>query len=278
MHVPRSQSTQASSACDLRVGTSGYAYTEWIASGFYPPNTPTGRMLPLYAQTFAAVELNHTWYQMPKADMLERQQQLAPPGFMFTAKLTRTLTHEVDPRAWQGQARAFRNGVTPLLQARQLAAVLVHLPMSFDYSPQNRHYLGALLSALDGLPLAVEFDHNTWAVDKVFSELAKRRVTLAAVDRPALPGLFPLLAIVTNPDLIYLRFHGRNVRGWRANNLQQQSDYAYSAKELQDCADRIIAGMAQQARQGLVFFSNHARGQAAANALALAGILGVQAR
>lgn len=278
MHLSCSSSSPASPApaCELRLGTSGYAYTEWIDAGFYPPDTPTGRMLALYAQTFAAVELNHTWYQMPRADALERQRELAPPGFLFAVKLTRTLTHEIDPGSWQAQARAFRNGVAPLLQARQLAAVLVHLPLAFDYSPPNRRYLAGLLSSLDGLPLAVEFTHESWAIDKVFAELARRRVTLAAVDHPALPGLFPALDIVTQPELIYLRFHGRNVRGGR-----QQSDYDYSAQELREWAERRIAAMAGQARQGVVFFSNHVRGQAAKNARALGKILaglGLQAR
>jgi uncharacterized protein YecE (DUF72 family) len=58
---------QTKSPCRLRVGTSGYSYAEWVNTGFYPPGTRSGQMLPLYAQTFPITELNFTWYQMPKA-------------------------------------------------------------------------------------------------------------------------------------------------------------------------------------------------------------------
>ena len=51
---------QRKSLCRLRVGTSGYSYTEWINAGFYPPGTRSGQMLPLYAQTFPVTELNFT--------------------------------------------------------------------------------------------------------------------------------------------------------------------------------------------------------------------------
>ena len=66
--------------------------------------------------------------------------------------------------------------------------------------PENRQYLAALLDELAGLPLAVEFRHASWAADRVFAELERRRVVLVAVDAPDLPALFPTLDVVTNPD------------------------------------------------------------------------------
>jgi uncharacterized protein YecE (DUF72 family) len=175
--------------CKLWVGTSGYSYAEWTDAGFYPPGTKSGSMLSFYAQNFPITELNFTWYQMPKARALERMQQQAPAGFRFAAKLTRTLTHEIDPGQWRGQAVQYRDGIAPLLQARKLAAVLLQFPPSFGRAPQNRQYLAALLDELDGLPLAVEFRHASWVTDRVFAELERRRTTLVAVDEPNLPGL-----------------------------------------------------------------------------------------
>ncbi len=255
------------------VGTSGYSYSEWITAGFYPHGTQRRGMLPLYAGVFSITELNYTWYQMPRASMIERQLQLVPPDFQFAAKLTRTLTHEVDSNAWRKEALVFRSGITPLLQTRQLAAVLVQLPPSFGYSAANRHYLAALLEELAGLPLAVEFRHPGWAVEKVFDELARRKVTLVAVDEPDLPWLFPVLDAVTNPDLVYIRFHGRNAKGWRSGNMQLQFDYNYSNEELHEWVKTRIINMASQARQSLIFFNNHVRGQAASNALAMRKVL-----
>ena len=260
----------------IQVGTSGYAYNEWIDAGFYPPGTASGRMLPLYAQTFAVTELNYTWYQMPRAAALGRMLQQVPPDFRFAIKLTRTMTHEVDPGQWRGQVVRYRDGIAPLLLSGQLAAVLMQLPPAFDRAPAHRRYLANLLDALEGLPVAVEFRHVSWAVDSVFAELEKRRVTLVTVDAPRLSHLFPPLAVVTNPDLFYLRFHGRNTSGWRSGNMQKQFDYRYSGSELRAATVERIVPMAHAAARGLIFFNNHVRGQAPADARRLTALLAEQ--
>ncbi len=252
--------------CRLRVGTSGYSYTEWAEAGFYPPATSAGRMLPHYAGLFSITELNYTWYQMPKSEAIERMRRLVGPDFSFAAKLTRTMTHEVDPDDWPGQVTRFRDGIAPLVQAGQLAAILIQLPPSFDRSRNNRLYLANLLDKLEGLPTAVEFRHRSWAVDRVFDELSRRRVTLVAVDEPQLPGLFPPLDVVTNPQFFYIRFHGRNAAGWRTGNMQKQFDYDYTEAELNEWITPRIANMAQQAETGILFFNNHVRAQAPKNA------------
>ena len=190
----------------ILVGTSGYAYSEWVDAGFYPPGTGSARMLAHYARVFPVTEINYTWYQMPKAPAMDRMRRKAPEGFRFAAKLTRTLTHEVDANGWPAQAALYREGVAPLVQSGQLLAVLVQLPPFFRRNPENRRYLARLLDALSGLPLVVEFRHASWATDRVFASLKERRVTLACVDAPELKDLFPPLAMVTNPDLFYIRF------------------------------------------------------------------------
>ena len=259
--------------CLVQVGTSGYSYAEWGDAGFYPSGTKSGQMLPFYAQHFPITELNYTWYQMPKAPAVERMRQLVPQGFRFAAKLTRTLTHEVDPDQWRGQAAQYRDGIAPLVQTRQLVAVLLQFPPTFVRAPNNRRYLATLLDELENLPLAVEFRHASWAADRVFAELERRRTTLVAVDEPDLPGLFPKLDIVTNPDFFYMRFHGRNARGWRSGNMQKQFDYDYSDDELREWADGRIAKMAERSRSGIIFFNNHVRAQAPRNAMRLVHLL-----
>ena len=265
--------TSTNTGCRLWVGTSGYSYAEWTDAGFYPPGTKSGNMLPLYAQNFPITELNFTWYQMPKARALERMHRQAPADFRFAAKLTRTLTHEIDPGQWRGQAVQYRDGIAPLIQARKLTAVLLQFPPSFGRTPQNRRYLAALLDELDGLPLAVEFRHASWAAERVFAELERRRITLVAVDEPDLPGLFPRLDIVTNPGLFYIRFHGCNAKGWRSGNMQKQFDYDYGDDELRQWADSRIAKMARHAGSGVIFFNNHVRAQAPRNAVRLINLL-----
>jgi uncharacterized protein YecE (DUF72 family) len=262
--------------CRLRVGTGGYAHSEWVAAGFYPPDTPAARMLPLYARRFAAVELNTTWYQLPRAETLERQRRQTPPGFRFAVKLTRGLTHAEDPRGWREQAAAYRDGLAPLVQAGQLAAVLIQLPSDAARTAACRRHLADLLESLDGLPLAVEFRHPSWACDRVLAELERRRATLVSVDGPRLPSCFPQLDVVTNPAFFYARLYGRNTAGWRAGHPRRRFDYRYGATELAEWIDARMSAMAGRARRGLIFFNNHVRAQAAADARQLVRLLGAR--
>lgn len=255
------------------IGTSGYSYAEWVEAGFYPEGTPAGKMLSLYAQRFSAVELNFTWYQMPRPEALERMQEQVPASFRFAAKLHRSLTHEVDADTWRQQAAQYRIGIAPLIQARQLLAVLIQLPGSFHRTADNRRYLAALLDELAGLPLAVEFRHVSWAEERVYAELARRKTTLAVVDTPPLPYLFPAVDVITNPDLVYVRFHGRNLAGWRSGSMQRQFDYAYTDAELQQWIDRHWGRLTEETGDAVLFFNNHVRGQAARNALMLTQLL-----
>lgn len=160
------------------VGTSGYSYMEWVDGGFYPTDTKSGRMLPFYAKTFSVTELNYTWYQIPKDGSIERMRRQVPEEFCFTAKLIRSLTHEVDSDRWREQTVQYRNCIAPLIQSGQLAAILIQFLSAFDRVPPNRYYLATLLDEFEGLPVAVEFRNASWVSDKVFAELERRRVTL----------------------------------------------------------------------------------------------------
>lgn len=256
--------------CSVMLGTSGYSYTEWVDSGFYPSGTRTADMLALYGRAFSTVELNYTWYQMARAEAISRMVAKAPKHFRFAAKLTRTMTHERDEN-WQQQLKMYREGIAPL--RKRLVAILVQLPPAFDRTMSNRRYLAALLDGLEDFPVAVEFRNASWATDTVFQELERRRVTLVTVDAPDLPGLFPPLDVVTNPDLLYVRFHGRNSRGWRSGNMQKQFDYDYSVEELEQWHRQQLKKMILQAGNGVVYFNNHVRAQAPGNAQRLQKIL-----
>ncbi|MFH2059178.1 MAG: DUF72 domain-containing protein [Pseudomonadota bacterium] len=257
----------------LFIGTSGYSYGEWIDSGFYPEGSHSSSMLDFYTKIFETTELNYTWYQMPKAPAIERMCAKVPDHFKFAAKLTRTMTHEIKKTQWEKEVLFYRQGIEPLVRSGKLLCVLIQLPPYFIRSVNHRNYLAALLDELSGLPLAVEFRHDSWVNDKVFSELSKRNVTLVSVDEPDLPGLFPRLDQITNPDLFYIRFHGRNAGGWASGNMQKQFDYDYSDTKLREWADIIKTNMIPHARSGGIFFNNHVRGQAPKNALRLIDLL-----
>jgi uncharacterized protein YecE (DUF72 family) len=88
-----------------------------------------------------------------------------------------------------------------------------------------------------------------------------------------LPDLFPALDVVTNPNLFYARFHGRNTKGWRSGKMQHQFDYNYSDAELSNWVEEKIVHMGKQARRGVLFFNNHVRAQAPENARRMTGLL-----
>ena len=256
--------------CEVMVGTCGYSYLEWVDSGFYPPETKSSEMLGLYGGCFPIVELNYTWYQMARGDALSRMADAAPPHLLFSAKLTRTITHE-RVEDWREQVTLYRHGIASL--KKRLLSILVQLPPDFDRTINNRCFLAELLDRLHGLPVAVEFRHRSWAVDGVFSELERRAVSLVTVDEPDLPGLFPALDVVTNPALFYVRFHGRNIQGWRSGNMQKKFDYDYGEGELQQWCERYLSSMVHRSDRGIIFFNNHVRSQAPRNARLLSSLI-----
>src|SRR5690349_6862943 len=76
----------------IYVGTSGYSYKEWKGS-FYPQTLPPKDMLSYYAERFKAVELNNTFYRLPKPEMIESWKAQVPQGFRFTMKASQGITH-----------------------------------------------------------------------------------------------------------------------------------------------------------------------------------------
>jgi len=252
------------------IGTCGYSYLEWVDSGFYPPGTKSSEMLGLDGGCFPVGELNYTWYQMTHREALSRMADKAPAHLLFSAKLTRTITHE-RVADWQEQVKHYRQGIAAL--KKRLLSILIQLPPDFDRTINNRCFLAELLDHLQGLPVAVEFRHSSWAVDGVFAELERRGVSLVTVDEPDLPGLFPVLDVVTNPALFYVRFHGRNSQGWRSGTMQKKFDYDYGEAELQQWCERYLSPMLQHSGRGVMFFNNHVRAQAPRNARLLSTVI-----
>lgn len=257
-------------SCTIRIGTCGYSYTEWVDSGFYTPSTKNSEMLSQYAHHFEIVELNYTWYQMARADAISRLVDKAPANFRFAAKLTRTMTHERSNNLHE-QLALYKKGIAPLLP--QLIAILIQLPPDFDRSIDNRKYLAELLDGLSQYPLAIEFRNSSWATDSVFAELEKRKVSLVTVDSPELATLFPTLDVVTNPNLFYMRFHGRNSLGWTSGNMQKKFDYDYSKNEFAEWYANSLSPMLSKCANGVIFFNNHVKGQAPRNAQLLSKII-----
>ena len=254
---------------DIRIGTCGFSYAEW-REVFYPKDLRQSEFLRFYSLVFPFVELDFSWYAMPKAEQLLAMTEQTPPDFLFCLKAHRSLSHEIG-KDWGESAERFSSAAQVLSDKRQLAAILIQLPFRFSYTAENRVYLGDLISALDGFPLVVEFRNEFWYQQRVFDELAKREVCLAIIDRPELPGLPPESQVLTS-DRVYYRLHGRNSTQWWNGDASSRYDYEYSPEELKDRA-RMLAAISRKAKQVLVAFNNHADAKAVKNARSLEGYI-----
>ena len=259
------------------IGTSGYSYKEWVGP-FYPENTKQADYLNFYAGHFETVELNFSYYAMPTSEQLRRmmeteneQEALPARNLTFSIKAHQSLTHKVDPAKWRDEVKTYLTAIEPLLEAGRLDAVLLQFPNSFRYEPGNRRHLANLLTEFSGVPSAVEFRNNEWNSNRVIDEFKKRNVAYVSTDSPDLKGL-PNIMDVSTSSISYFRLHGRNAENWWGSDSRSRYDYLYNDDELKGAAERVRR-MVVKADKVLVYFNNHARGQAVKNAQSLKKIL-----
>lgn len=159
------------------VGTSGFSYPEWRGS-FYPEKMPTAKMLPYYAERLRTVEINNTFYRMPKADMLAAWAQATPAAFRFAPKAPQQITHR---QKLVGSAEAVATFT------RALAAFGDKLgPVLFQLPPFLRKDLPRLADFLALLPktlrAAFEFRHSSWFDDGVYEALRSHGAALCIAE------------------------------------------------------------------------------------------------
>jgi uncharacterized protein YecE (DUF72 family) len=255
---------------EILIGTCGYSYNEWVGP-VYPEGSRSEDRLGLYAGLFPTVEIDFSYYAMPKRDNIARMLVAGGPGLSFSIKAYQSLTHKVDPAHWEADAKTYLDAVSPLLDAGRLEAVLFQFPFSFHYEPDRRRYLDKLLSFFDGVPRAVEFRTAEWYNNRVIDSLKKRGIALVSLDLPELKGNPPATDVVTAP-FAYVRLHGRNKEAWWGSDATAKFDYSYNDGELEAWGGRL-GTMGESAQKILAYFNNHARGQAAKNAQTLEKII-----
>ena len=253
----------------ILIGTCGYSYNEWIGP-VYPEGSKRDDFLSLYAARFGTVELDYTYYQMPKAEQLRRMAGEVP-DLSFAIKAHQTLTHKIDSVKWQEEAKTYIEALEPLRETGRLEAVLFQFPYSFKYEAENRRYLDKILGEFAGIAAAVEFRNADWLNNRVIDGLRSRSAALVGLDMPDLKGLPPKMDVVTAP-FAYFRLHGRNKETWWGSDGAARYDYLYSDKELETTAERIKQILVKADRI-LVYFNNHRRGQAIKNAEKLKEII-----
>jgi uncharacterized protein YecE (DUF72 family) len=164
----------------LRVGTSGWQYRDWRGT-FYPRGLPQRDWLRHYAERFATVELNNSFYRLPERSAFERWREETPDDFVLAVKMSRFLTHLKRLRDPDGPIELFLERARGL--GPKLGPVLLQLP------PQMHADLGRLADALDRFPsgvrVVVEPRHESWFVgDGLRSVLEERGAALCLADSP----------------------------------------------------------------------------------------------
>lgn len=236
----------------LKVGTSGWQYASW-RDAFYPHQVPQRRWLQHYAQRFACVEVNNTFYNLPAAQSFTRWAEETPADFQFSLKVSRYLTHIRRLREPQASIDLFLERAQHL--GDKLGPLLVQLPPTLRCDVER---LDAALRAFPSrLRVAVEFRHNSWYTEEVASVLRERRATLCITDRLGRP----LQPMWRTAPWGFVRLHeGRAA-----------PPPCYGDRSLQSWVDRI-ASLWEASEEVHVYFNNDPRGCAVRDAVRLAAI------
>ncbi|HRH01001.1 MAG TPA: DUF72 domain-containing protein [Polyangiaceae bacterium] len=161
----------------IRVGTSGFSYAEWKGT-FYPEKLPQKKMLAYYAERLATVEINATFYRMPKPELLEGWCAEVPPDFTFVLKAPQRITHHRRLVDVQDTVERFCDVATAL--GDRLGPLLFQLP---QHMKKDLALLGAFLEALPRpSPVVVEFGDASWFSDDTFALLREQSAALCIVD------------------------------------------------------------------------------------------------
>jgi uncharacterized protein YecE (DUF72 family) len=164
----------------LLAGASGYSYKEWQGT-FYPEKIKPEAMLAWYAERLPTVEINNTFYQMPKAAVLENWAHATPEGFRFATKASRRITHLARLKADEAAdsvAFLYRNLAT--LGAKR-GPVLFQLP---PFLKKDLPRLSEFLQLLpDGHRAAFEFRNDSWFDDAVYAALKAAGAALCLSER-----------------------------------------------------------------------------------------------
>jgi uncharacterized protein YecE (DUF72 family) len=181
---------------NIRIGTSGYSYAEWKGN-FYPEKMAAKDMLRYYAERFPTVEINNTFYRMPKEDLLNGWAAQVPESFQFVIKASQRITH-IKRLKECGEELGYLFRVTSTLGAR-LGPLLFQLPPNFRKDvPRLQGFLDAMP---ERRPVAIEFRHASWFDDETFQALRNQGAALCVADT----GEEPVVPLVATTDWGYLR-------------------------------------------------------------------------
>jgi len=248
------------------IGTSGYNYLHWWNGVFYPSDLPQSKWLEFYAQFFDTVELNVSFYRLPKKETFAGWHKRTPDNFSFAVKGSRFITHIKRLKECREPLELFFDRVSALREKASI--ILWQLPPQFKFQKEDNRlksflkdlsdvFRPYLKSSISRLRQAFEFREASWFCDEVFDLLREENISLCIADWPEFEVKKPVTA-----DFVYLRRHG-------ATALYAS---CYSDQELEREA-RQIEEWLKAGRDVYIYFNNDAYGYAVKNGLRLKELL-----
>ncbi len=230
---------------EIRAGTSGYSYKEWRGN-FYPAKIAPAEMLAYYAARLSAVEINNTFYRMPRREVVESWANAVPDTFRFAVKVSQRITHRKRLADVEEELDYLLGQLEPL--GARLGLLLVQLP------PNLPADLARLERFLDHLAAraraAFEFRHASWLTEPVFACLHERGAALVASETDETPA-----ALQPTARFGYLRlrrsdYHAGDLADWlaRVRALAWEETYVFFKHEASGPA--LAAEFAGLARTG----------------------------
>jgi uncharacterized protein YecE (DUF72 family) len=231
------------------VGTSGWQYDDWRGR-FYPKDLPKTRWLEYFSRAFPTVEVNNTFYQLPKEETFIAWRDASADGFVVAIKASRYITHIRRLRECRDPVRLLWSRCRRL--GKKLGPVLFQLPPNFKADVDLlRGFLRLLPKTMRP---AFEFRHPSWESDETRRALDEAGCALVLADRPG----------ARVPDVVtgwwsYIRFHQGTLLspGYRRSKLRRW-------------ADRIAE---MPADETFVYFNNDTGGAAVQDARTLTELL-----
>ncbi|CAC12102.1 conserved hypothetical protein [Thermoplasma acidophilum] len=250
----------------IHLGCSGWSYDEW-EKVFYPEHTAD--RLSFYSMIFNTVEVDSTFYRIPPKNVA-RQWGKAMSGkhFLFAVKVPGDITHDAIFTDMDRSCSIFRtfeqNVLNELSTSGVLGPILFQMPPRF--SVDNVERLISFMECVHVRNAAVEVRNMTLYENRKFRE-AIEGLGVAMVDVDSTERR--LNRIESGLKWAYVRLHGRNPGGWKAEN---PFDYRYTDAELREIASKIKSVNYDDI---FVYFNNHPHGSAPVNAMALSRMVGV---
>jgi len=236
---------------EVYIGTSGFSYPHWKEI-FYPQNLQQKDWFLYYTKHFDTVELNVSFYRLPRREVFEGWRKMAGAEFVFAVKGWRMITHIRKLKNCQEEIKRFFEAANGLkaksLNLETKDIILWQLPPSLKF---DRERLGNFLAILPkNWRYAFEFRYSDWGKKETWEILREYKAAVVFQDFPG----WPIFDEVT-ADFVYLRFHGK----------ESLYSSCYTEKELKNWAEKI-KNWQKQGLDVYAYFNNDALGYAVENA------------